>query len=71
MAMRGKKKEAEKKAIRKNGNEAKKSCGNLQTKILAKNHAKNHFRWKSSKVNASMEMKMRKQQLLSILKNTP
>lgn len=59
MAMRGKKKEAErkKKAIRKNGNEAKKSWGNLQTKIPAKIHAKNHFRWKPSKVNASMEMK--------------
>lgn len=42
MAMRRKKKEAErkKKAIRKMAMKQRKSCGNLQTKIPAKNHAK-------------------------------
>lgn len=64
MAMRGKEKGGRKK---KKGNQKKtamrqrKSCGNLQTKIPAKNHAKNDCRWKPSKVNASMKMKMRKQ----------
>lgn len=43
MAMRGKKKEAERKKKRqseKNGTEAKKKLRYLQTKIPAKNHAK-------------------------------
>ena len=44
----------------------RKSCGNLQTKIPAKTMQKNDFRWKPSKVNASMKMKMRKQRLLFI-----
>lgn len=68
MAMRGKKKEARKKKRQseKMAMKQRKSCGNLQTKILAKIHAKNHFRWKLSKGNASMKMKTRKQQLLLI-----
>ena len=68
MAMRGKEKGSRKKKRQseKMAMKQRKSCGNLQTKIPAKNHAKNYFRWKPSKVNASMKMKMRKQQLLSI-----
>lgn len=51
---RKKKRQSEKMAMKQ-----RKSCGNLQTKFQPKTMQKNYFRWKPSKVNASM--KMRKQ----------
>lgn len=59
---RKRKKEAERKKRQseKMAMKQRKSCGNLKPKFQPKTMQKNDFRWKPSKVNASMKMKMRK-----------